>query len=66
MASFAALKAVLTLSIISAVLAVFVAVLSGFVHIPLADVLVNAFVESFKVSIAANLGLLAGKGTAKH
>ncbi|WP_316239466.1 hypothetical protein [Bradyrhizobium sp. SZCCHNR1015] len=67
MASFAALlKAVLTLGIVSAGFAVVVAVLNGFVPIPLADVLVNAFIESFKASIAAVLGLLAGRGTVRH
>ncbi len=56
------LRLVFTLSVMSAILAVTVAILNAFVSIPFADQLINAFIEAFKTGIIAIIGFLGGRG----
>jgi hypothetical protein len=59
------LRIVAALSILSAILAVGVAVLNARLPVPFADQLVHEFMETFKTGIIAIIGLLGGRGLQK-
>jgi hypothetical protein len=60
------LKTVAALAVLSALLAVAVATLNAFVPLALAADLVHAFIESFKASLFAILGLLGGRAASRR
>jgi predicted cation transporter len=55
------LKTLATLTILSAILAVTLAVLNAFIPIPYADQIIQRFMESFSVGVGAIIGLLGGR-----
>ena len=56
------LRIVVTLTILCGGLAVAVAIIGAFMPMPLAGQLVSAFLDNFKVGMAAILGLIGGRG----
>ena len=56
------LKIVVSLTLTCGGLAVGVAIIGAFVPMPLAGQLVSAFIDNFKVGMAAILGLIGGRG----
>jgi hypothetical protein len=55
------LRIVVTLTILCGGLAVAVAIIGAFMPMPLAGQLVSAFLDNFKVGMAAILGLIGGR-----
>jgi hypothetical protein len=55
-------KIVITLTLVCGGLAVAVAIIGAFMPMPLAGQLVSAFLDNFKVGMAAILGLIEGRG----
>jgi hypothetical protein len=56
------LKIVVMLTLLCGGLAVAVAIVAAMMPVPLAGQLVSAFIDNFKVGMAAILGLIGGRG----